>query len=89
MRPATPHAVVTKEHAICHGAHFLAASSLQRTVLATIHNFFRGQVITNTDHPSFQGRMNSLASFFFKTLVYHDSRKLGEWPNDIDLWRLS
>ncbi|KAH6884697.1 hypothetical protein BKA70DRAFT_1237562 [Coprinopsis sp. MPI-PUGE-AT-0042] len=76
MRPTTPHCVFTTENAICHGGHFLAASTLQRTVAGSIHTFFRGGVITNTDHPSFQGRMNTIACFFYKAIVLGDTHDL-------------
>ncbi|KAH6879976.1 hypothetical protein BKA70DRAFT_1447684 [Coprinopsis sp. MPI-PUGE-AT-0042] len=76
MRPTTPHCVLTTENAICHGGHFLAASTLQRTVAGSIHTFFQGGVITNTDHPSFQGRMNTIACFFYKAIVLGDTHDL-------------
>ncbi|KAH6909496.1 hypothetical protein BKA70DRAFT_1221737 [Coprinopsis sp. MPI-PUGE-AT-0042] len=76
MRPTTPHCVLTTENAICHGGHFLSASTLQRTVAGSIHTFFRGGVITNTDHPSFQGRMNTIACFFYKAIVLGDTHSL-------------
>ncbi|KAH6906912.1 hypothetical protein BKA70DRAFT_1223778 [Coprinopsis sp. MPI-PUGE-AT-0042] len=79
MRPTTPHCVLTTENAICHGGHFLSASTLQRTVAGSIHTFFRGGVITNTDHPSFQGRMNTIACFFYKAIVLGDTHNLGEF----------
>ncbi|KAH6891822.1 hypothetical protein BKA70DRAFT_1440992 [Coprinopsis sp. MPI-PUGE-AT-0042] len=76
MRPNTPHAVLTTDNAICYGGHFLAASMLQRTVAGSIHTFFHGRVITNTDHPSFQGRMNTIACFFYKAIVLGDTHDL-------------
>ncbi|KAH6880233.1 hypothetical protein BKA70DRAFT_1447519 [Coprinopsis sp. MPI-PUGE-AT-0042] len=78
MRPATPHAVLTTDNAICYGGHFLAASTLQRTVAGSIHTFFRGGVITNTNHPSFQSRMNTIACFFYKAIVLGDTHDLDE-----------
>jgi hypothetical protein len=77
MRPSTPHAVLTTKHAICYGSHFIAASVLQRAVAGSIHTFLRGDVITNTDHPSFQARMNTLACFFFKAILHGDTHNLG------------
>lgn len=83
MRPTTPHAVFTTQYSICYGHHFLATSLLDRTVVGTIHTFFRGDVITNTDYPDFQGRMNALAAFFYKAIVEGETHELGKLCVDI------
>ncbi|KAJ2933954.1 hypothetical protein H1R20_g3125, partial [Candolleomyces eurysporus] len=50
MGPARPHAVWTLEPSLCQGGHFIATSTLDKTVAGIIHGFFLGNIITNTDH---------------------------------------
>lgn len=73
MRPNTLHAVLTITDSLCHGGHFLATSCLDRTVYGAVHSFFEGNVATNIDHPSIQGRMNSIACFFYRTLALNQT----------------
>lgn len=39
----------------------------------------------NTDHPSFQGRMNTLACFLYKAIVQGDTHDLGESSSSLML----
>ncbi|KAJ2931477.1 hypothetical protein H1R20_g5539, partial [Candolleomyces eurysporus] len=50
MGPARPHAVWTLEPSLCQGGHFIATSTLDKTVAGIVHGFFLGNIITNTDH---------------------------------------
>lgn len=50
MRPNTPHAVYTPDHAICHGGHFYATSTIQDTCFGAFHTFVSSSTITNTEH---------------------------------------
>lgn len=51
MDPNRAHAVWTLEHAICSGGHFIPTATLEKTAFGLIHTFFRGDVITNAEHP--------------------------------------
>ncbi|KAJ2937070.1 hypothetical protein H1R20_g29, partial [Candolleomyces eurysporus] len=50
MGPARPHAVWTLEPSLCQGGHFLATSTIDKTVVGIIHGFFLGNIITNVEH---------------------------------------
>ncbi|KAH6885165.1 hypothetical protein BKA70DRAFT_1445247 [Coprinopsis sp. MPI-PUGE-AT-0042] len=70
--------------AICFGGHFLAFSCISRTVVSGFHTFFRGHIITNTDHPTIQYRMNMMACYLYKTLVLGDQVSTDDnWLPDI------
>ena len=66
--PHVSHAVYTPLHAICKGGHLIAVATLRRTLLGMIHTFFCSG-ITNIDHPTFTGRINTLVCFFYKTMT--------------------
>jgi hypothetical protein len=89
MQPNTLHAVLTITDSLCHGGHFLATSCLDRTVYAAIHSFFEGNIATNIDHPSIQGRMNSMACFFYRTLALNQIIRGGSFLFTFGKRRLS
>jgi hypothetical protein len=43
-------------------------ATLRRTLLGMVHTFFCSG-ITNIDHPTFTGRINSLVCFFYKSMT--------------------
>jgi hypothetical protein len=69
MRPNTPHAVFTPEHAVCHGGHFYSTSTLQQTLFGIVHAFIGGQVVTNTEHMPSRKLLRRMAHFFYDGLV--------------------
>lgn len=69
MRPGTIHAVFTTEDAICRGGHFLATSTMSETLYGAIHCFFKGEFLTNIDHPTIQSRVNAIVCYFYKALA--------------------
>ncbi|RXW15232.1 hypothetical protein EST38_g10618 [Candolleomyces aberdarensis] len=69
MRPGTIHAVFTTEDAICRGGHFLATSTMSETLYGAIHCFFKGELLTNIDHPTIQSRVNVIVCYFYKALA--------------------
>ncbi|RXW19485.1 hypothetical protein EST38_g6372 [Candolleomyces aberdarensis] len=80
MRPGTVHAVFTPRDAICRGGHFLATSTMSRTLYGAIHCFFRESLLTNIDHPTIQSRVNAIVCYFYKALALGTS-DLGFLPN--------
>ncbi|KAK7017936.1 hypothetical protein VNI00_018497 [Paramarasmius palmivorus] len=76
MRPCTPHYVVTLEPALCHGAHFYSVPSMDRTVWALIHTFFREELITNTSHFVYHGIMERMMSHWHDVIVNNTSEYL-------------
>ncbi|KAK7039284.1 hypothetical protein VNI00_010189 [Paramarasmius palmivorus] len=50
MQPCTPHYVFTLCPSLCHGAHFYASSTMERSYWGIVHTFFRDHEITNQDH---------------------------------------
>ncbi|TEB24920.1 hypothetical protein FA13DRAFT_1796778 [Coprinellus micaceus] len=72
MQPNTVHAVLTLQHCIAYGGHFLAISTLARTIIGGVHTFFQGSITTNTDHPSILTRIDSVIAFLHKTLALGD-----------------
>jgi hypothetical protein len=69
MRPGTIHAVFTPANAICRGGHFLATSTMSKTLYGAIHCFFKGRTLTNIDHPTIQSRVNVIICYFYKVYV--------------------
>lgn len=69
MRPNTLHAVYTPEHAICHGGHFYAISTIQDTLFGLVHSFIAGNFVTNTDHKSSRLLLRRIAHFYYGALV--------------------
>ncbi|KAF6761869.1 hypothetical protein DFP72DRAFT_1061170 [Ephemerocybe angulata] len=72
MRSNTLHCAYTLEDSICHGGYFLSSGCLRRTVCGAAHTFFESRIATNTEGPAYVGRMNTLATFFHKTLGLND-----------------
>ncbi|KAF8056321.1 hypothetical protein FPV67DRAFT_1357594, partial [Lyophyllum atratum] len=50
MRPCTPHAVLTPEPTICHGAHYYCMSTIGDSVMGIYHTFIAHSWITNAQH---------------------------------------
>ncbi|TFK63732.1 hypothetical protein BDN72DRAFT_902152 [Pluteus cervinus] len=50
MQPFLPHAVITLKASICTGGHYIARSTLRRTVYGILQCFSTGSVLTNTEH---------------------------------------
>jgi hypothetical protein len=69
MRPNLPHAVYTPEHAICHGGHFYAISTIQDTMFGLVHSFITGNLVTNTDHVSSRLLLRRMAHFYHGAFV--------------------
>ena len=69
MRPNLPHAVYTPEHAICHGGHFYAISTIQDTMFGLVHSFIAGNLVTNTDHITSRLLLRRMAHFYHGALV--------------------
>ncbi len=51
MKANTYHYVVTLNHSVCYGGHFLSTASLQKTLIGYVHTAMLGYCITNTLHP--------------------------------------
>ncbi|KAK7054468.1 hypothetical protein VNI00_003666 [Paramarasmius palmivorus] len=66
MQPCTPHYVFTLCPSLCHGAHFFAASTMERSYWGIVHTFFRDHEITNQDHPVYHDLL------FRMTVHWHD-----------------
>lgn len=69
MRPNTPHAVYTPDHAICMGGHFYATSTMQSTMFGLIHSFMAGLLVTNTSHQVSRNLIRRIALFYHAMLV--------------------
>jgi hypothetical protein len=76
MRPNQPHAVYTPEHAICHGGHFYAISTIQDTMAAFVHCFVSGNFVMNMEHSSSRLLLRRMAHF------YHGAFVLGKIQKD-------
>jgi hypothetical protein len=79
MRPNTPHAVFTPDHAICHGGHFYCTSTLLQTLFGIVHAFIGGLVLTNTEHLPSRKLLRRMAQFFYDGLVLGNVSS--EWPS--------
>ena len=66
MRPNTPHLVVTPEHAICHGGHFYAMSTIRDTCFGIYHTFIGGALLTNTEYSLHAQQMLTRMLFFIR-----------------------
>jgi hypothetical protein len=64
MRPNTPHFVITTEHAICHGGHFYAMSTIRDTCFGIYHTFIGGGTLTNTEYSLHANQMLTRMLFF-------------------------
>jgi hypothetical protein len=79
MRPNTPHMVVTLDHAICYGTHFIATGALRQTCFGLIHAFVRRDVITNTENRKVWFSLQRL-------LIYYREVYLESYLNDPGLY---
>jgi hypothetical protein len=80
MMPNAPHAVYTPEHAVCHGGHFFAKSTMEKTMFGIIHGLMGGLLLTNTDHHPSWLLLRRIAYFYHDVLVCDDAgrRRLQE-----------
>jgi hypothetical protein len=69
MRPDTPHAVITIEHSICYGGHFVAMSCMTDTLLGMTHAFMADSYITNTHHTKSRLLLRRMVIFAHQGLV--------------------
>ena len=69
MRPNLPHVIYTPKHAICHGGHFYAISTIQDTMFGLVHSFISGNFVTNTDHPTSRKLLRRMAHFYHGAFV--------------------
>src|SRR5215510_12456236 len=49
MPPCMPHYMITADNSVCHGAHFLSASTMTSTCFGILHTFTHHLRITNQD----------------------------------------
>ena len=66
MRPGTPHFVLTAEDCLSVGGHFYSTATYELTLKSVMHEFYAGNVITNTHIPT-------APIYLFKTLGYYHS----------------
>lgn len=71
MRPNTPHLVITPEHAICHGGHFYAMSTIRDTCFGIYHTFVGGTSLTNTEYSLHAQQMLTRMLFFIHNSFVH------------------
>ncbi len=69
MRPNTPHAVYTTEHAVCRGGHFYATSTMKDTFAALIHAFVIDQIVTNATYAESRLILAEMINFYHTVLV--------------------
>ncbi|KAK7020751.1 hypothetical protein VNI00_017606 [Paramarasmius palmivorus] len=69
MQPCTPHYVVTIEPSICHGSHFFAAGTMDRSLWGVVHTFFRDHEITNQEHPVYHELLFRMAMHWHDVIV--------------------
>jgi hypothetical protein len=50
MRPNTPHMVVTTDHAICYGTHFVSSATIRQTCYSIFHTFIARSELTNAEN---------------------------------------
>jgi hypothetical protein len=50
MRPNTPHMVVTTDHAICYGTHFVSSATIRQTCYSIFHTFIARSEVTNAEN---------------------------------------
>lgn len=79
MRPNTPHAVYTPDHAICMGGHFYATSTMQSTMFGIIHTFVAGSLLTNTEHLVSRNLIRRVALFYHTVLVGGQVKVLSQY----------
>jgi len=69
MKPNTPHAVFTTEHAIAMGGHFYSFTNLQDTVSAIIHCFAIDNIVTNTEHLETRVLLFRMMQYLYKFYI--------------------
>jgi hypothetical protein len=69
MKPNTPHAVFTTEHAIALGGHFYSFTNLQDTISAIIHCFAIDKMVTNGEHPETRVLLFRMMQYLYKFYV--------------------
>lgn len=51
MKANTYHYVLTLDHSVCYGGHFISSATLRKTLIGYVHTAMLGYCITNTLHP--------------------------------------
>ena len=77
MRLNTPHLVVTPEHAICHGGHFYAMSTIRDTCFRIYHMFVGGSALTNTEYSLHAHQMLTCMLFYIHNSFVHQGYAAG------------
>lgn len=78
--PHTLYAFHTLEHSICSGGHFISTVTLTASVLGCFHTFFVGDIIANADQPTFSTRMNSIAAWYYESIINGPTTQHGQSP---------
>ncbi|KAL0569385.1 hypothetical protein V5O48_012579 [Marasmius crinis-equi] len=69
MRPCTYHYVLTLESSLCHGSHFVCASTITDTCYGILHDFTHHDSITNQDDVVHRHTLARLVIYWKKRLV--------------------
>jgi hypothetical protein len=69
MRPNTPHAVFTPQHAICHGGHFYSCGNIHDTMFGIVHTFIGDKMLTNAEHSPSRLLLRRISFFYHDILV--------------------
>lgn len=77
QRPAELHGVFTAAPSICHGGYFLAASTLKRTLVGSIHYLMEGRVVTNSECRTVGQRVSAIIALNYRYYVLDDRRENG------------
>lgn len=69
MKPNTAHFVITTDHAICFGGHFLMTRAMQLTLQGLIHTFVLDRFLTNTSHEPSRSLLRRILLFYYQGLL--------------------
>ncbi|KAJ3521771.1 hypothetical protein NMY22_g12177 [Coprinellus aureogranulatus] len=78
IQPNTFDLMITLEDAIVRGGFFLATCQLHASVLGNIHTFFHRDRFRVQADSALQSRLNSIAAFFYRSLVETGREGLSE-----------
>ncbi|KAL0572757.1 hypothetical protein V5O48_009206 [Marasmius crinis-equi] len=69
MRPCTYHYVVTLDNSLCHGSHFMCASTMTDTCYGILHTFTHWDTITNQDDHEHRATLARMMIFWAQRIV--------------------
>jgi hypothetical protein len=70
MRPNTPHMVVTTDHSICYGTHFVSSATIRQTCYSIFHTFIARSEVTNAENLCIWTILHRFLGFYHQVYLH-------------------